>query len=170
MIEWWDLYNEQDEPLGSEIRRGRRLGKGRYHRVAEGWVRTPDGHYLLQRRSAKKKSYPLYWTASAVGAVLRGEAPEEAMIREIFEELGLKVRPEDLKLSLKITEHPAHYYIYKIEMDVKKEDIILDPEEVEDATFLTYETLCSWLREGKLLNLDYYRDFFKNWELERNRQ
>ena len=43
MSERWDLYDEANRPTGEELRRGERMPKGRYHRVVEAWIRTPDG-------------------------------------------------------------------------------------------------------------------------------
>ena len=88
MRERWDLYDEEDKPTGEVIYRGERIPKGRYHRVVEAWLRTDDGHFILQKRSKKKKNYPGFWSCTACGSVQEGEGPEEAMIREM-EELSL---------------------------------------------------------------------------------
>ena len=56
MRERWDLYDAEDKPTGEVILRGERIPKGRYHRVVEAWLRTKDGHLILQKRSKKKKN------------------------------------------------------------------------------------------------------------------
>ncbi|MDD7363089.1 MAG: NUDIX domain-containing protein [Peptoniphilus sp.] len=163
MSELWDLYDKDNEPTGEVLYRGERIPKGSYHRVVEAWVRTPDGRYILQQRSAKKKNYPGFWSCTACGSVLSGEEPEHAMIREMYEEMGICLEASDLYLERIITEFPAHYYIYRIEKDVSEDDIVLDPEEVEDFVFLDRDELEYWMAEKHMTKLSYYHDFFEKW-------
>lgn len=164
MPEIWDLYDKENNLTGQTIQRGKWMPKNRYHRVVEGWIRTSDGKFLLQQRAKSKKSYPNYWSCSAIGSVLAGESPEDAMIREMEEEIGVKIQKEDLVLDRIITSYPAHFYIYKIEKDVKPEEIKLDPKEVQSYAFVTLEELREWIRQRKLTKLAYYQDFLKNWK------
>lgn len=48
----------------------------------------PDGRILLQKRSMKKAVGPGLWDNLAAGMISAGEAPEEAMRRELGEEAG----------------------------------------------------------------------------------
>lgn len=163
MRERWDLYDAEDKPTGEVILRGERIPKGRYHRVVEAWLRTKDGHFILQKRSKKKKNFPGFWSCTACGSVQQGEEPEEAMIREMVEEMGITLSRDDLTLDRIISEFPAHYYIYKIEKDVREQDVVIDPEEVDDFIFLTADQLPRWTEEQNMTKLAYYDDFFKNW-------
>jgi len=51
-----------------------------------------DGRALLAKRSPKKRSAPGYWSPIA-GQIKPGESEEAAVIREVAEEVGLKVEP-----------------------------------------------------------------------------
>lgn len=164
MSEIWDLFDQENRPLGRQIQRGKWIPPNCYHRVVEGWIRNSDGLYLLQQRAKSKKNYPNYWSCTAIGSVLAGEEPEEAMLREMEEEMGIRLKKEDLVLDRIISSYPAHYYIYKIEKDVDPKDIVLDQEEVQSYTFLPLEDLKEWIREKKLTKLSYYEDFFRNWK------
>src|SRR3954465_14236530 len=51
-----------------------------------------DGRFLLGKRSVTKKSAPGYW-APVVGRIQNGESEEQAVVREVREEVGLVVSP-----------------------------------------------------------------------------
>ncbi|MEJ8785535.1 NUDIX hydrolase [Peptoniphilus sp. HCN-40583] len=164
MSERWDLYDEANRPTGEELRRGERMPKGRYHRVVEAWIRTPDGRYILQKRSMNKKNYPGYWSCTACGSAIKGETPEEAMIREMQEEMGIRLEEDELILDRIITEFPAHYYIYRIEKELTESDITMDPEEVDDFIFLDKDAIMNWVETRHMTKLSYYREFFEKWK------
>lgn len=50
------------------------------------------GRFLVGKRSAHKKSAPGYW-CPITGKIEDGETEEQAVIREVFEETGLRVQP-----------------------------------------------------------------------------
>ncbi|MDY3118340.1 MAG: NUDIX domain-containing protein [Peptoniphilus sp.] len=163
MSEYWDLFDENNVPTQESLRRGERIPKGRYHRVVEAWVRTPSGYYILQKRSMKKRNYPGYWSCTACGSVVKGEAPDAAMIREMKEEMGIELTEDELVLDRILTEFPAHYYIYRIEKELSEEDITLDPEEVDDFVFLKQDDMIEWMETKRMTKLSYYKDFFERW-------
>jgi 8-oxo-dGTP pyrophosphatase MutT (NUDIX family) len=51
-----------------------------------------EGRYLLGKRSSWKTSAPGYWCPIS-GKIEEGETEVEAVCRETFEEVGLKVKP-----------------------------------------------------------------------------
>lgn len=73
------------------------------------------GRVLLQKRTHDTPSYPDYW-GSFGGHAEQGEAPESAAIREIEEELGIALKPSDLKFVCVIQifdgsdSWEVHYY------------------------------------------------------------
>lgn len=90
MSELFDVVDEQDRVLRQETRaevhRQRLL-----HRAVHVLVFNPGGEVYLQRRSAQKDTYPLRWTTSCSGHVDAGEDYDFAVVREMGEELGLKI-------------------------------------------------------------------------------
>lgn len=68
---------------------------------------------LLQKRCATKDSYPDMWDLSCGGHITVGENSLETAVRELEEELGLKVRPSDLEFidTFKSSACPAPDFI-----------------------------------------------------------
>jgi 8-oxo-dGTP diphosphatase len=66
-----------------------------------------DGKVLLGLRSPAKKAWPVHWD-SIGGRVEEGECPEEALIREAREEVG--VTPIEFKLMVTIRERQPEIY------------------------------------------------------------
>jgi isopentenyl-diphosphate Delta-isomerase len=58
---------------------------------------TTDGKIILAKRSSNIFFYPNSWDIGVGGAVKSGETPEEAIIREVNEELGFNLKIEQLK-------------------------------------------------------------------------
>lgn len=59
-------------------------------------MQDDDGRLLLQFRDETHPTLPFIWTFFG-GGMDEGESPIEAAVRELKEELGLKVRKSDLK-------------------------------------------------------------------------
>lgn len=57
---------------------------------------TPEGDYWLQRRSLTKAVGPGLWDNLAAGMIAAGEDPLSAALRELHEEAGLRLRPDEL--------------------------------------------------------------------------
>ncbi len=89
MPELFDVVDDQDHVLRQEpradVHRQRLL-----HRAVHVLVFNSKGEVYLQRRSAKKDTYPHRWTTACSGHVDAGEDYDTAAVRELQEELGLK--------------------------------------------------------------------------------
>lgn len=68
------------------------------------------GQILLQKRSTQKRFYPNKWSLCS-GLVIAGESVEEGALRELQEELGIKVLKEDLKLLEENLDLTRFYYV-----------------------------------------------------------
>jgi 8-oxo-dGTP diphosphatase len=94
-----------------------------------------DGKLLLGLRS-KKKFGPGTWGLLG-GRFELMERADEAIVRELSEELGLKVRPEDLTL-LALTDDPnpklnAHHLHITFKVDIgSQEPVNAEPDECDE--------------------------------------
>jgi len=122
---------------------------GDWHRAAHVWVIAPDGRILLQRRSLRKENNPGLWDVSAAGHLSAGESASEAAVRETFEELGLRIAPDDLRFLTTLREscvlNNNTYYdnefheIFVVRRELDLASLILDPSEVAEVKWV--ETL-----------------------------
>lgn len=92
--EIWDLYNENRELMGKDHVRGELLPIDGYHLVVHVWIRNSKGEYLISQRSANRPTYPLMWECAG-GSVVKGEDSLLGAIREVKEEVGIDLMPEN---------------------------------------------------------------------------
>lgn len=91
-----DVLDELGRPTGEVVYKSEAHRRGLFHRCFHCWVAGEDarGPYLLvQRRAATKDTWPGYLDVTAAGHLQSGEEPVTGGLREIEEELGLRVEP-----------------------------------------------------------------------------
>jgi isopentenyldiphosphate isomerase len=134
-VESFSIVNKQDEHLFVIFGKENLHTNGGYHRAIHILVEVFGGNFLLQKKS-KSTENGGKWSSAVSGHVLYNESYEEAAVREIKEELGLSISPEDLKRIAKIK--PSIYngnefvVVFSYLMDPKKEILELDPKEVDE--------------------------------------
>ncbi len=86
----FDVVNERDEVIDrkprSEVHR-----LGLLHRAVHVLVFNGRGQIFLQKRSMKKDRQPGVWDSSASGHVDSGEDYDATSVREVREEIGLRL-------------------------------------------------------------------------------
>lgn len=91
-----DVYDENLKNVGEMLRSDAHTN-GAWHRTIHCWIYRGGKHasVLFQKRGRNKKLFPNALDITAAGHYLKGEGPVEG-VRELFEEIGLEVRAEDL--------------------------------------------------------------------------
>ncbi len=100
MSELWDVYTIDRKLTGKTCIRGEQgnLADDEFHLWVMVWIKNPEtGKYLVSQRAADKDTDPLKWETVAGHSVL-GETSLDAALREVYEEVGIKLEPEDAKL------------------------------------------------------------------------
>ena len=87
--QWLTLVDEQGEPLRAETRAAAHSGDGLLHRAFSIYLFDRRGRLLLQRRSATKQLWPLYWSNSCCSHPRWGEDVAVVAPRRLQEELGV---------------------------------------------------------------------------------
>ena len=88
-MEYLDIYDEFGNFIGTETR-DKVHKDGLWHKTVHCWLYDKEGNVYFQIRKDRKT---LYTTAS--GHVQAGETVEEAFTREIQEEIGISLLPQD---------------------------------------------------------------------------
>ncbi len=100
MSEVWDVYTIDRKRTGKTCIRGeqKNLSNDEFHLWVQVWIRNPEtGKYLISLRSADKENDPLKWETVAGHAIL-GESSLDAAIREVSEEVGITLQPENARI------------------------------------------------------------------------
>ena len=96
-MELWDLYDKGRAPLHRTHPRGAPLPEGAYPVAVEVAVFNPQGEVLLTRRAPEKEKHPGCWEITG-GCAQAGEDSLTAACRELWEETGIRVQPQELTL------------------------------------------------------------------------
>jgi isopentenyldiphosphate isomerase len=144
--EIFDVVNERDEVVGQQPRREvHRLGL--MHRSVHVLVFNAAGQVFLQKRSMTKDRQPGLWDSSASGHVEAGEDYDACAVRELREEIGLRLHaaPERLfKLSACAKTDQEHVWVYRCEAEGP---FRLHPEEIERGGWFGPAEVRRWMAE-----------------------
>ncbi|MBR6101605.1 MAG: NUDIX domain-containing protein [Ruminococcus sp.] len=160
MSELFDLYNEKLIPLRETAERGDPIPPGKYHLVINVLSVNFEGKVLITLRSAEKPTYPNLWEVTE-GAVIAGEKPAMAAIRELKEETGLRALPEALdyrgQLVFKGGTHNHIVLFYLFRADFGEEDVILQPGETAAARLVYPAEIEQMAKQGEFISFVYQR-------------
>ena len=148
MTEYNDIYDIDRNLTGRTHRRGTRWHKGEYGLVVCVWVYDGKGKVLLTRRAPEKTAAGT-WENSG-GAVKAGEDSLSAIVRELYEETGIRANPEEFELLDVCTDRGTHYDHYCLRRDSAKVQVVLQPGETDGAQWATFEQIHGMIRSRQI--------------------
>lgn len=171
---WVDITDSTNKPTGLRLPTAWVADRGFWHRGCHAIITTPDKKYIVEKRSKKIIFSPSRLEITLGGAVDSGETPEQAMIREIREELGIQVKPQQLTLidiykwssyHPRYNKYSRHFrYTYHVALEQNDPMLRIQPSEVALATLLSRRKVNRLLRTHRLRHLgslnfgySYYR-------------
>lgn len=150
-MELMDVYDKDRNLTGKTHLRGTPWGKGEYGLVVCVWVYDGCGKLLLTRR-APEKSFAGTWENSG-GAAQAGEDSRTAIVRELFEETGIRAEPEEFELLCSDRDRMCHYDFYWLKRSVPLQEIVLQPGETDGVRWATFEEIHKLIRQGQICKI-----------------
>lgn len=155
-MEYLDILDENGNKTGEKDTRENIHKLGLLHSEVAAFIYTDTGKVILQKRKSNKATYASVWSVTG-GHVLAGENNEEAIIREIKEELNLNIEKEKVIFvttykSKKIKDDVINnkfFSIYNVEISENQfETIEIQKEELEDIKLFSIEEIESIMNSG----------------------
>ena len=150
-MEFIDVVNENDEVIGNAPR-DEIYDKRLLHRIVHIFLFNDNGDIALQLQSKHKKFCPFYWSSSAAGHVKSGETSEEAAIRELEEEIGVKTKIDFIYKDIYEYKNSVRVGLKKLLITFKSKfngPFKINPWEVEKVEFFTLEKIQQMVNNGE---------------------
>lgn len=149
-IEWFDIVDENGNITGRATRAQCHNGSKLLHPVVHVHVFNSEGLLLLQKRKLTKDIQPGKWDTSVGGHIQSGEALEDAIQREVLEEIGISIDPARLRSIGR----------YVFESDIEREFVYsfacthdgpfrIQEEEIDEVRFLDIAAIDAMIAAGE---------------------
>ena len=149
MSELMDLYDENKEKLNKVVNREDRefINEGEYTITVHCFIINSNKEVLLTQRSLNKNRGGKW--EDTHGGLRAGESSIEGIIRELSEEIGIKVNPTELKFYASIKKKRKFKDIYLLYKDIPIESIKFSDSEVMNCKYVTIDTLKNMIENGE---------------------
>lgn len=154
-MEKWDIYDENGNRTGRTVAReeyeqGGGLPQGQYHLAVTLVILNRKKEMFCTRRSPEKKQLPGWWENTG-GSVLAGEDSRHAAVRELKEETGISVPPEELTFLYRAKRTGFFMDVYGLHRDFPLEDVAFQPGETDGARWYPFAEWEKLARAGTIL-------------------
>lgn len=157
--ELWDIYDEDRRLTGRTHRRGDPMKSGDYHLSVDVWQRNDGGEFLLTKRSPNK-GFPSLWECTG-GSALAGDDSLQTAIREVREETGLTVLPEEGRLLLMQKRKCDFKDVWLFRQNAPVEAVVLQEGETCEAKYVSAKELIEMRERGELVPLPYLEEMLR---------
>ena len=158
MEELIDIYDRNRNFTGLTVpREGARMGEGQYVLYVLAIIQDLQGRILITQRSMDKHWAAGWWEVTG-GGVSAGETSEQAIVRELAEEVGLDVSDYPLERIYTYEnvdlESGDNYIvdIYRFELDFTADDVVLQASEAVDCKLATFAEIEQLAEQGVFLH------------------
>ena len=152
-MEYLDIADEKGNPIGKTVSRKDAHEFGILHRTAHVWVirETPGRvEVLLQKRSKDKDSFPDMYDTSSAGHIPAGDEPLLSAVRELKEELGIDINPNEVIEFNSGCDGKDCYRMYYIKKDINLNDITIQEEELTEVKYFSMKELEEMVERNEL--------------------
>jgi len=134
-VERWDILDAEGQPTGRLAVRGEPLGAEDRHLIVHVYLLNPEGDFLIQKRSMKKEVWPGIWDVTG-GAVLAGEESLQGALREVEEEIGLRLAPQGLTRVVRLKRVDTFVDVWLGRIDAGIDQMTPQEDEVDALRFV----------------------------------
>ncbi len=145
--EWFPLLDEQGNVIGKATRQECHNGSRLLHPVVHLHLMNEAGELYLQKRSMTKDIQPGKWDTAVGGHVDYGETIEEALRREVREELGVTDFTPMPTLSYIFDSDRERETVYAFHA-IYAGEIHIDPVEIDEGRFWSFDEIHADLGKG----------------------
>jgi mutator protein MutT len=147
-MEYWDLFNEKREKINKLHSRADKINPGEYHIVVNVWIINDQNKIIITQRHPEKP-FPLKWECSG-GSVIAGEDSITGALREVEEEIGIKLKKENVKLiyTRRRENDFKDTYLFKGNINIKETK--LQENEVINIKWVTKEELMEMVKNNEI--------------------
>jgi 16S rRNA (adenine1518-N6/adenine1519-N6)-dimethyltransferase len=157
--EMFDVVDENNQVV-QQLPRGEVHSRGLRHRAVHIFVINPRGDIYLQRRSHLKDVAPLKWDSSAAGHLNVGESYADAAVRELHEELGIRVENTTLSAVIPAGEGTDNEFV-ELRIAHHPGPVKVQPEEIHSGTWFPPAVIDDWV---KARPEDFAKGFVTCWK------
>ncbi len=148
MTEYFDVVDEDDNIIGKATRAECHSNNKLIHRSVGILVFNSKGELFMQKRSMKKDMNPGKWDMSVSGHVSSGQTYEEAAVREMLEEIGVRAPIKHLfKFKYRIPRESENSQIFIAKYEGP---FTLCPEEISDGKFFGLADVKKKIANGEI--------------------
>lgn len=158
MEELIDVYDRDRNFTGLTVpREGARMGEGQYMLYVLAIIQDRQGRILITQRSQEKHWAAGWWEVTG-GGVSAGETSEQAIVRELAEEVGLDVSDYPLEIIYcyeNVDLDSGDNYIvdiYRFQLDFTVDDVTLQASEAVDCKLATFDEITQLADQGIFLH------------------
>ena len=167
-MELVDLYDIHHNKING-VKEKKSLVKGEFRLSSFIWVMNDKNVILIQQRLKTAKKAPNMWGTTA-GGVISGETSLQGSKRELYEELGIVAKEEDMRFIGSYLRVRDFVEIWLLKTNVELKDLKLQADEVQDAKWVTIDEFENMLKDGTGIRSgydifkSYYTDYYEHYE------
>lgn len=168
-MEMFDILNSDGMPANIVATKKEAHSKGLWHRAAHIWFVNNKGEILLQKRADNIESHPGKFDISAAGHLSAGDTKISGALREVEEELGIKLEEKDLinigEIHNESTQHNGTYInkeyddIYVVHKDIPISEFKIQESEVSLVKYISIDDLKKLINDQKESIVNHKEEF-----------
>lgn len=148
-----DLVDEEDRVIGT-VMKSVAHAEGKRIRIVHVFIFDDQGRMAVQLRSMSVRFAPGHWVTAGSGHVASGETYEQAGVRELHEELGIKVPLTFEGTELYRDEDGKEEYLGVMRGDYSGE-FAIHPDDVERVAWFTIDEVQEMITRGEKIHPEF---------------